>query len=93
MFRSFGRLRSLLDNWFELIAVMLQAALGASPPQKTFPTPEEAVRALIDASKGNETNPILDILGPEAKSFLETSDPVSLHRKTRGKIAPCSASR
>lgn len=95
MFRSFGRLRSLLDNWFDvialatgvltLIAVMLQSALGASSPQKTFPTPEEAVRALIGASKGNETKPILDILGPEAKSFLETGDPVS-DRETRQRL-------
>jgi hypothetical protein len=34
-----------------LIAVMLQSALGASLPQKTFPGPERAVQALIDASK------------------------------------------
>ena len=87
MFRSFGRLRLLLNNWLELIAVvtgilaiiavMSQAALSASPPQKVFASPEEAVRALIDASKGKETKPLLDILGPEAKSFLETGDPVS----------------
>ena len=87
MFRSFGRLRLLLNNWLEpiavvtgiltIIAVMSQAALGASPPQKVFPSPEEAVRALIDASKGKETKPLLDILGPEARSFLETGDPVS----------------
>jgi len=87
MFRSVGKLRTLLDSWFDAIAVamgiltlvfvMIQAALGAAPPQKTFPSPEEAVRALIDASRGKETKPILEILGPEAKAFLETGDPVS----------------
>jgi len=87
MFRSVGKLRTLLDNWFDVIAValgiltlvfvMIQAAFGASPPQKTFASPEEAVRALIDASRGKETKPILEILGPEAKAFLETGDPVS----------------
>ena len=79
MFRSVGKLRTLLDNWFDVIAVamgiltlvfvMIQAALGAAPPQKTFPSPEEAVRALIDASRGKETKPILEILGPEAKGL------------------------
>ena len=87
MFRSSGRLRLLLNNWLELIAVatgvltliavMLQSAFGATPPQKIFRSPEEAVLAFIDVSKGKETKPILDILGPDAKAFLETGDPVS----------------
>lgn len=87
MLRSFGRVRSRLDNSFELIAVavglftlifvMLQTALGATPAQKTFATPEEAVKALIEAAKAKESKPILDILGPEAKSFIDSGDPVS----------------
>ena len=87
MFRSVGKLGTLLDNWFDVIAVamgiltlvfvMIQAALGAAAPQKTFASPEEAVSALIEASRGKETKAILEILGPEAKTFLETGDPVS----------------
>jgi hypothetical protein len=87
MFRSLGRIRSRLDDSLQLIAVavgiltliavMLQTALGAAPAQKSFATPEEAVRALIEAAKAKDTKPALDILGPEAKSFLETGDPVS----------------
>lgn len=87
MFGYCGRLRSALGGWLDLIAVatgvliliavMLQSAFGASPPQKIFRSPEEAVRALIEASKEKETKPILDILGPDAKAFLETGDPVS----------------
>ena len=37
----------------------------------------EIVRALIDAGEKNDTKAILEILGPEAKSFIETGDPVS----------------
>ena len=35
------------------------------------------MRALIDAGEKNDTKAILQILGPEAKSFIETGDPVS----------------
>ena len=47
------------------------------PQQKIFPSSEEAVRALMEASKGKDTKAILEILGPEAKAFLETGDPIS----------------
>ena len=87
MFRSTGRLRIFLHDRlpliavvtgiFTLIAVIPQSALGASATQKVFSSPEEAVRALIDTSKQKETRGLLEILGPDAKSFLETRDPIS----------------
>jgi Protein of unknown function (DUF2950) len=61
----------------------VQTALGAAAvKQKTFSAPEEGVKALIDAMKKNDMKEILQILGPEAKPFLETGDPVS-DRETR----------
>src|SRR5262245_41721821 len=88
MFRSIGKkLPALLSDWFDVIAVgmgiltliftMAQLALGATPAQKVFASPEEASRALIDAAKAKDSKPLLDILGPEAKSFLDTGDAVS----------------
>src|SRR5262245_51775237 len=88
MFRSIGKkLPALLSDWFDVIAVgmgiltlifaMAQVALGAAPAQKVFASPEEASRALIDAAKAKDSKPLLDILGPEAKSFLDTGDAVS----------------
>ena len=87
MFCSFRKLGTLLDNRLDVIAltmgiltltgVMAQVALGASARQKIFPSSEEAVRALIEASKGKDTKAIFEILGPEAKAFLETGDPIS----------------
>jgi Protein of unknown function (DUF2950) len=61
----------------------VHTALGAAAvKQKTFSAPEEGVKALIDAMKKNDMKEILQILGPEAKPFLETGDPVS-DRETR----------
>jgi len=50
--------------------------------QRTFSSPEEGVRALVDAAKSNDTKELLNILGPEAKSLIESGDPVS-DRATR----------
>jgi hypothetical protein len=52
-------------------------AIGATVRQKSFPTPEEGVQALLAAAQKNDTTALLEILGPEAKSFVHTGDPVS----------------
>jgi len=55
-----------------------QEALGASAAkQQTFASPEEGVRALVDAAKSNDTKKLLDIFGSQAKSLVESGDPVS----------------
>jgi hypothetical protein len=51
-------------------------ALGAAVRQKSFPTPEEGVQALIEAVQNNDITALLGILGPEAKSLADTGDPV-----------------
>jgi hypothetical protein len=50
---------------------------AAAAKQRTFSSPEEGVKALIDAGKKNDTKGILEILGPEAKSIIESGDPVA----------------
>jgi hypothetical protein len=52
-------------------------AIGATARQQSFPSPEAGVQALMDAAKRNDTTTMLEILGPEAKSFVDTGDPVS----------------
>ena len=52
-------------------------AIGAAARQKSFPSPEAGVQALIEAAKSNDTKTMLQILGPEAQSFINTGDPVS----------------
>jgi hypothetical protein len=52
-------------------------AMGAAAKQKSFPSPEAGVQALMEAAKNNDTKTMLHILGPEAQSFINTGDPVS----------------
>src|SRR5262245_5176819 len=52
-------------------------AIGTAARQQRFPTPEEGVRALMDAAKNNDTASLLQVLGSEAQSFISTGDPVS----------------
>src|SRR5215813_13739460 len=60
----------------------VRVAMGATARQKSFPTPEEGVQALVEAAQKHDTTTLLAILGPEAKSLIDTSDPVS-DRETR----------
>ncbi len=87
MLGSLAKFKSLLTNSFaigallaavlSLVVIMEEVALGAAAKQKTFATPEEAAAALIKAGKEKDTKPLLVILGAEAKSFLDTGDPVN----------------
>jgi hypothetical protein len=56
-------------------------ATGAAARQKSFPTPEAGVQALLDAAQKHDTTTLLAVLGPEAKSIVSTSDPVSDREK------------
>jgi hypothetical protein len=57
---------------------LAEVALGAvAVKQKTFSSPEEGVKALMEATKKNDTKAMLAILGPEAKSLIESGDQVS----------------
>ncbi len=56
----------------------VQEAFGAAAvKQKTFSSPEEGVKALIDAARKNDMKGILEILGSDAKSIIESGDPVA----------------
>ena len=75
-----------MKNYLGLVLVLVivlasasaREALGANAPkQQTFASPEEGVRALIDAAKSNDTKGVLNILGLEAKSLIESGDQVS----------------
>jgi hypothetical protein len=82
-----GNLENPLINSHQRLAVALALvlALGLPPAvfgaaavkEKTFSSAEEGVQALIDATKKNDTRAMLAILGPEAKSFIESGDPLS----------------
>jgi hypothetical protein len=50
-------------------------ATAAESKQKTFASPEEAVKALISAA--GDAKAVLGILGPEAKALINSGDAVA----------------
>jgi len=50
-------------------------ARGAAP--QTFPTPEAAVQALIDASKSGDRAKLMAVMGSSAKALVESGDAVA----------------
>ena len=54
-----------------------QLVFAADANQKSFKSPEEAVRALSDAVKGNDTKELLTIFGPEGKELISSGDKVA----------------
>jgi hypothetical protein len=42
---------------------------------RTFASPEDAVKALIEAAKGAQTDELMKIFGPEAQPLVDASDP------------------
>ena len=81
-----GNSENLLMNNYHRLTLVLAIALalglapsafGAAVKQKTFASAEEGVKAFMEAAKKNDTNAMLAILGPEAKSLIESGDQVS----------------
>ena len=53
------------------------AAREPEPTQRTFTSPEEAVRTLIDVVKAGNMKDLLFIFGPEGESLASSSDPAT----------------
>jgi len=74
---------SLLLGVMLVIGITIaMAAEGASvakqqPQGKAFSSPEEAVKALIDVCKLNDTHALLAIVSPEAKDIFSSGDDVA----------------
>jgi len=54
-----------------------EAKKGAAPKQKSYGTPEEAIKDLMAAVKGHDHKLLLAILGPEGKSIVSSGDKVT----------------
>jgi hypothetical protein len=55
------------------------AAQGASS-YRMFPTPEDAVKALVDIVKAGKLDDLVALFGPEGRDLVETSDPATGRR-------------
>ena len=50
---------------------------ASAPKQTTFSSVDEAVMALVDAVKANDTKKVLSILGPGSEEIVSSGDPVA----------------
>jgi hypothetical protein len=57
-----------------ILVAVSSGALLCAQAQKTFDTPEQAARALMDAAATNNTGELNAIFGPQGKSILTTGD-------------------
>ncbi len=60
-----------------MLAGFYQSAFAADAKQKSFKSPEEAVRGLVGAVKGNDTKELLMIFGPAGKELIFSGDEVA----------------
>lgn len=60
-----------------IVAFTVGQACAAAPAQKTFKSPSDAVNAMIDALKKNDTKTLLAILGPGSKDLVSSGDEVA----------------
>ena len=59
------------------ILISLPLALADNSTQQVFPTPEAAGKALVTATKADDTSALGSILGPDANQILSSGDPVA----------------
>ena len=60
-----------------LLFLTSNAGHAAAPKQKGFASAEDAVKALIDALKSNDTKALSALFGPDSKDLVSSGDPVA----------------
>jgi len=75
--RSMRRFGLVIIAAVMTFAGFCQLVFAADANQKSFKSPGEAVRALSDAVKGNDTKELLTIFGPEGKELISSGDKVA----------------
>src|SRR5215468_4013373 len=68
-----------------LFLLGVSAGFAAEAKQKTFSSPEEAVKAIIAAAKAGNDKELLAIFGPQSKDLLSSGDPVA-DKERRGRV-------
>jgi hypothetical protein len=59
------------------LSVAAACGRGSESSQRTFATPEDAVRALTDAVKGEQLDAVFALFGPDGRDLVDTSDPAT----------------
>lgn len=86
----------VLLSHFLLIVAMVVAGSGsaaaADDAQKTYASPEEAVRALVDAARSDDSAALRAILGPGSEEIISSGDPVA-DKAARARVASAAKER
>ena len=69
-------LATLISN-IVLVTAFSFAASVQDAKQEKFKSPEDALRALVEAAKTNDTTELLAIFGPQGKDIISSGDPVA----------------
>lgn len=64
-------------GFFIVIAAFSVFAFAQDVEQKTFKSPKQAFKALVEAARGNDTAELLAIFGPEGKEIISSGDAVA----------------
>jgi hypothetical protein len=81
MFVTFRKIALSLFLLLALLMVLengtIVLAASAKPAQKSFASPEEAVKSLMEALRSNNNGELLAILGPGSQEIISSGDPVA----------------
>src|SRR5512145_142143 len=69
--------RTIAIGILTMTAILFVTPAAQAQSQKTFPTPEEAVKAAVAAAKADNKTELIAIFGPEAEEILSSGDPVA----------------
>jgi len=71
------RCRLVLVSGLIVAISMLALARAWGAEQKNFASPEDAVKALVEALRVNDTKALADLFGPESEDLVSSGDPVA----------------
>ena len=80
--------------WLTMIAIALvpagvdaqekkAPAAGKAALQRTFATPDDAAKALVDAVRANDRQAVLDVVGTKARNWLMTANAIADREESR----------
>jgi len=72
-----GRCRLVLVSGLIVAFSVLALARAWGAEQKSFASPEDAVKALVEALRVNDTKALADLFGPESEDLVSSGDPVA----------------
>ena len=73
---SFRPLAFFVATVFIFLLCPVGGVEAKSPGQKIFASPEEAVQAVIDGLKADDTQSLLTIFGPGSRKIILSGDPI-----------------